>query len=376
MGWTVYNSSGQILQGSSTLADESVDSDHYVDASIDNAHLADNAVDTEEIANDAVTYAKMQNLATADRVLGSTSTGVIGEVQIVPDMLATDAVTNVKVATGIDAVKLADGSVTNAELQYINSLSSNAQTQIAAKQATIDSSARLNANLIHDGSVTNTEFGYINTLSSNAQTQLAAKHGSITSSARLNANLIGANGNVSNTEYGYLSGVTSDIQTQLAAGGGSITREGSSTAEVTSTSTDDADINTVSGLSIGVLEPFESISCLRRTGQSGRTRVGYKVNSIDTHSPGSWQHADVSATLNALRWIRVAPRVTNYFRCGLAFAIPDGGNHIHGTGFDNAGRAAEFPNATITSVTILVASNTSNITQGGDELHVYSMSVS
>jgi hypothetical protein len=61
MGWTVYNSSGQILQGSSTLADESVDSDHYVDASIDNAHLADNAVDTEEIAADAVTTAKILN---------------------------------------------------------------------------------------------------------------------------------------------------------------------------------------------------------------------------------------------------------------------------------------------------------------------------
>ena len=41
--------------------------------------------------------------------------------------------TNAKVATGIDAVKLADGTVTNAELQYINTLSSNAQTQIDAK---------------------------------------------------------------------------------------------------------------------------------------------------------------------------------------------------------------------------------------------------
>ena len=36
-------------------------------------------------------------------------------------------------ATGIDATKLADGSVTSAELQYINTLSSNAQTQINAK---------------------------------------------------------------------------------------------------------------------------------------------------------------------------------------------------------------------------------------------------
>ena len=47
--------------------------------------------------------------------------------------LADDSVTNAKVATGIDAVKLADGSVTNTELQYINSLSSNAQTQLTAK---------------------------------------------------------------------------------------------------------------------------------------------------------------------------------------------------------------------------------------------------
>jgi len=77
MGWTVYNSDGQILQGSSTLADD--------------------AVTTAKILDDAVTYAKMQNLVTADRVLGSTSPGVIGEVQIVPDMLATDAVTTAKI---------------------------------------------------------------------------------------------------------------------------------------------------------------------------------------------------------------------------------------------------------------------------------------
>ncbi len=44
--------------------------------------------------------------------------------------LANGAVTNIKLAAGIDATKLADGTVTSAELQYINSLSSNAQTQI------------------------------------------------------------------------------------------------------------------------------------------------------------------------------------------------------------------------------------------------------
>jgi len=43
------------------------------------------------------------------------------------------AVTNAKVGTGIDAAKIADGSVSNAEFQYINSLTSNAQTQLDGK---------------------------------------------------------------------------------------------------------------------------------------------------------------------------------------------------------------------------------------------------
>ena len=50
---------------------------------------------------------------------------------IVEGNLANGAVTNTKLATGIDATKLADGTITNSELQYINSLSSNAQTQIS-----------------------------------------------------------------------------------------------------------------------------------------------------------------------------------------------------------------------------------------------------
>ena len=80
----------------------------------------------------------------------------------------------------------------------------------------IDSSNRLNANLIHDGTISNTEFGYLNGVTSNIQTQLNSKQSTIDSSNRLNANLI-HDGNVSNTEFGYLNGVTSDIQTQLTS---------------------------------------------------------------------------------------------------------------------------------------------------------------
>jgi len=52
----------------------------------------------------------------------------IGTSSIPPDDSITNAM--VKSDAAIDATKVADGSVTNAEFQYINSLSSNAQTQI------------------------------------------------------------------------------------------------------------------------------------------------------------------------------------------------------------------------------------------------------
>ena len=78
-------------------------------------------------------------------------------------------------ASGIDATKIADGTVTSTEFQYINSLTSNAQDQIDTKQATIDSSNRLNANLVGDGSVDDTEYGYLNGVTSGIQTQIDAR---------------------------------------------------------------------------------------------------------------------------------------------------------------------------------------------------------
>jgi len=44
--------------------------------------------------------------------------------------LADSSVTDIKVSPGIDAVKIADGTVTNTEFQYLNSATSNIQTQI------------------------------------------------------------------------------------------------------------------------------------------------------------------------------------------------------------------------------------------------------
>ena len=62
---------------------------------------------------------------------------------------------------------------------------------------------------------TGTELNYIDGVTSAIQTQIDSKQATIDSSNRLNANLIGANGNVSNEAFGYLQGVDSNIQTQI-----------------------------------------------------------------------------------------------------------------------------------------------------------------
>ena len=61
------------------------------------------------------------------------------------------------VSNGSGDVSVSD--VTSTEIGYLDGVSSNLQTQLDAKHATIDSSNRLNANLIHDGTISNTEFG-------------------------------------------------------------------------------------------------------------------------------------------------------------------------------------------------------------------------
>ena len=111
------------------------------------SELANNAVDTAAIADDAVTSAKIADDAVAGMHIADDAVGAdqlaanavvnasIADDAVGADELAANAVVNASIASGaaIDATKIADGSVTSAEFQYINSLSSNAQTQITAR---------------------------------------------------------------------------------------------------------------------------------------------------------------------------------------------------------------------------------------------------
>ena len=154
--------------------------------------------------------------------------------------------TNDSIPTGVPATKIADGSISNTEFQYLNGVSSNIQTQLDAKQATITGSASTidtesltadravisnSSQKIAVSDVTSTELGYLDGVTSAIQTQLDAKQATITGGASTIAtsNLtasraLQSNGSgkvevsdVTTTELGYLDGVTSAIQTQLDA---------------------------------------------------------------------------------------------------------------------------------------------------------------
>jgi len=69
---------------------------------------------------------------------------------------------SIKASAGIDATKIANGTVTSTEFQYIGGLTSDAQTQLNAKQAIV-------------AGVSNTEIGYLDGVTSAIQTQLNTK---------------------------------------------------------------------------------------------------------------------------------------------------------------------------------------------------------
>ena len=115
------------------LASDSVTTVKILDSNVTTAKLANDSVDKDKINADVAGNGLGQN------VDGSLEVNVDGStLEINADSLRVKdlGITNAKIATGIDAAKLADGSVSNAEFQYINSLTSNAQDQLNDKLET------------------------------------------------------------------------------------------------------------------------------------------------------------------------------------------------------------------------------------------------
>ena len=157
---------GKVLTADSTLTYGMDWKDTAVaDGAITNAKMADMAANTVKVRNaDSSGVPSDLALATTEIMIGDgtgfTAAALSGDVTMAntgavtiandaveqamiaddavgADQLASDAVVNASIASsaGIDATKIADGTVTSTEFQYINSLSSNAQTQLDAKLA-------------------------------------------------------------------------------------------------------------------------------------------------------------------------------------------------------------------------------------------------
>ena len=168
---------------------------------------------------------------------------------------------------------------------------------LALKEDAITSSNRLNANLIGaNGNVSNTEYGYLSTVSSNIQTQLNNKQATITGAATsiddsnltVNRALISnSSGKVavstaSSTELGYLDGVTSAIQTQLD---GKASTGGSATQNFATNNLSVAGNLTVSGdtttLNVSTLEVEDKLVVLGKSSGSEANASGAGIQ-IDT----------------------------------------------------------------------------------------------
>jgi hypothetical protein len=157
--------------------------------------------------------------------LNTTNTGIniTGETD-------TNGITNNSSYTqvGTDANTFFGDSTFVGALQYADSAGNpsvlkNVKTEIDSKQDLIDSSNRLNANLINDGSVSNTEFNYLDGVTSSIQTQIDGKQATINDTTNLLANRIQLNKlvvdgqiSVAESENGLLNVRTSGTSTGIA----------------------------------------------------------------------------------------------------------------------------------------------------------------
>ena len=253
------------------------------------------------VTDASITFAKIQNLATM-KVIGRTaaSTGVSSEVAILDeDNMASDSATSlstqqsikayvdaqahstvtasstttftnktidqdgtgnsitniadasIKAAAAIDATKIADGSVTSTEFQYINTLSSNAQTQLNAKSPSAGSSSIVTTGALDSGSITS-GFGNINIGTSTFTTTGAVATGAITAGGTITGDLTGnVTGNTSGSSGTCtgLAGTATALATARTIGGTSFDGTANIAVALAATSTALATARTIGGTS-------------------------------------------------------------------------------------------------------------------------------
>ena len=149
------------LTGSQTLTNKTINASNNTLSNIPNSALSNNSV----------------NYGGVSLSLGGSDTTPafnLSDATNYPTSSLTGTISNSQLATGIDATKIADGSVTNSEFQFINTLSSNAQTQIDTKLTASD-----NLSDVANAGTSRTNLG-LGDISTQASSNVAITGGSIT----------------------------------------------------------------------------------------------------------------------------------------------------------------------------------------------------
>jgi len=112
--------------GTASIDDNAITADKIAADAVGSSEIAADAVGTSEIATDAVDTAEIAADAVGASELADDS---VASANIIDGAIVN---ADVNASAALDATKIADGTVTSTEFQYINTLSSNAQTQISA----------------------------------------------------------------------------------------------------------------------------------------------------------------------------------------------------------------------------------------------------
>ena len=155
-----------------------------------------------------------------------------------------------------------------------------------------------------------------------------------------------------------------DADATIGASSG-LTRVGGTTTESTTNSTTDADVLTISGLSIPAGTPFLIIASLRKsTGAVGTASIGLKLNTTTVRAPDAWT-VSANAAASSLYYALVGAHDATLLRTGVVMS------NANIYTFDT-----DIPNATITDIVIRGKVSDAGITLGVDEVHIFTFAVS